>query len=84
MVTRPYVPPTEFDPRPGAVPAQWGFAMRLADGRILSDEVMDLGDITISGAELDWLPEPGTGVRYARVTSPLGLTLAIARAVPLS
>lgn len=84
MVTRPYIPPTEFVPQPGAVPAQWGCAMRLADGTIVADEVLDLGDITINGAELDWLPEPGTGARYARVTSPLGFTLAIARAVPLS
>lgn len=83
-MTRPYVAPTEFVPRPGAVPAQWGLAMRLADGTIVADEVMDLGDVTINSAELDWLSEPGTGVRYARVVSPLGFTLAIARAVPLS
>lgn len=83
-MTRPTIPETEFTPRPQAIAAQWGTVLRLVTGLALSDEVLELDDIEVNGAALAWVPEEGTGVRYARVVNVLGATLAIARAVPLS
>lgn len=84
-MTRPSIPPTEFVPDPKALPAQWGFAMQIFAGGVVTDQLIELEDGTFGGEPIPWVVDGETGVRLCRVVSQWSsLTLAIARAVPLS
>jgi hypothetical protein len=85
VTIRPSIGNAPFNPRPHPMIAQWGVAARRLDGSVISHEVIDPGDIEAAGQPVNWMPaDDGSGVLWARVRSPWGVSLAILRAVPLS
>jgi hypothetical protein len=85
VTIRPTIGNATFNPRLHPMIAQWGVAARRLDGSVISHEVIDPDDIEAAGQPVNWLPAgDGSGVLWARVRSPWGVSLAILRAVPLS
>jgi hypothetical protein len=84
----PSIPADEFVPRPPRLTdrsAEWGVTIRTWFGTQHQTETVSPEDIIVNGVPVTWHPaDNGTGVLLGRATGPFGVSLAIARAVPLS
>lgn len=89
----PTIPTTEFVPRPiiGAhfVGGLWGVALRpVGYAQMITSEVWnpyDPDEVCVGDQPVPWYPaDMNSGVLYATVKTAWGVTVAIARAVPLS
>lgn len=84
-MSRPGIGDAAYTPRPDGMVAQWAVTVRRWDGVVSTVEVIEPGDVEIGGQVVRWQAAgDGSGVRWARVVTPWGASLAIARAVPLS